>query len=1299
MRLGTDALKGVPAAGMLFGVAALAVAAAVYWSNFDARRHYLQQRNFRQMAILARQTERALDTQAHRINAKLQGDDVQKWWSNGPQMAKLVDNIEFPSATVKWALDPNRRGADTLRAALANVGGYRISTQPPGIEVAWGTEADGVTVNVPAAGVLGPVLEGRFTQQAFDTLALATPAGRVMVATGSRSEALRAMPLDGLLGQTSAASDGAFQKVARSIAMYPVRLAERDYFLFVQPCCKGGPASAQTEPALVLVGLVDATALQSAALSISPLFVFGAVVLVLAALVSWTFLKVRFTRAQQAVSPLDVLQLSTSSVFGVALATILILGTAAYVRMRADIDGQLRTLGQRIEAGMSAEIRAAYRQSLLVSEQLLTAPCADGSDTQAVATTSQCVAAALAQRPAVDQPYPDFATVALIDAKGRQTRKVYANQKSPDRIDVADRRYFQAVKSAATSANSELWSIDECLPATADDERADCILESVWSWGTGRAQAVLAHRSGDPRSADKGLPVSAIAFPMRSVIEPLLPVGFEFAVVSQRGDVLFHSDSQRMGEENLLVEADQNPRIRALMSAHSAGEVNTSYLGRDYRAHVRPAPIPGASIVTLFDKQHTRALALEWMAASLFLLSGYVIAWTVVMIAVLWSGTAWIWPDPFRRARYQWLSWLYAAMLLGFLAIWLRSNTTWTLTAGLALPVAAWIAAVLLLARRPAGVRGKQSWSALGLDYRLMAALLLAVTAVVPGITFATFSYNAHTESFVKHREIVLARRIGREPRKVRERLTGPADLGHYADIFYGSEVSIAADEPPAAGHQHEGFAHSLLEDVLPYYTAASVEMRELLHEASENESWRSAPPADGVLVVSVRTGATAPRIQVKASLPGLVALRAQAGDGAVVPWTVAALVLFLPLGVLIWWVVGFMERRIFLTDVIDRVWVKGRLVTSAGQHLLVVCRDPAAVAMKFEHAESAALTPLARQAEPSPSPALQKLSDRALPTMALVLADLDDDPDDAPLWQLKLLVLERLMADSDWTIVLVSRHSRDELKTRIEALDVEPPRRAAWQQLLASLNPVPLPDEVEAADDSLVITIGGPADDSGRSTAAIRRLLKRLVHPAQEPVWKPTSAQWRQALLLAEGRPTRDLRTICRRIAESDDVRSGFLNAEQILEEVAERARPLYQAAWNESTEDERVVLEHVARFGLTNSASQPVVRRLLARGLLRKDPELRPMNRTFKRFVLGPDCRKEVERLEGQAEASLWDRLRVPLGLGATIAVVFLVTTQREMFDATLTVATGMSTAVPTLIRLTTLLAGGSAVKDVRA
>jgi len=219
----------------------------------------------------------------------------------------------------------------------------------------------------------------------------------------------------------------------------------------------------------------------------------------------------------------------------------------------------------------------------------------------------------------------------------------------------------------------------------------------------------------------------------------------------------------------------------------------------------------------------------------------------------------------------------------------------------------------------------------------------------------------------------------------------------------------------------------------------------------------------------------------------------------------------------------------------------------------------------------------------------------------------------------------------------------------------------------------------------------GGPAVVS--TPASWWRDLKRVVAALYTELlrrWHNLGKErkWRDDLIASECNSHPALGRICAALRDTPSFNDASLTRDQILEEFEDRAAPFYRRIWDACDSDERVVLEHVARHGLASAASRRIVRRLMARGLLRKDPALRLMNQSFARFVLEAERTREVAVLEQQADPSIWDRVRVPLGLAAVVAVAFLVATQREAFDATLSMAVGVSAAVPTLVKLATLL-----------
>jgi hypothetical protein len=864
--------------------------------------------------------------------------------------------------------------------------------------------------------------------------------------------------------------------------------------------------------------------------------------------------------------------------------------------------------------------------------------------------------------------YPGFTAFALLDTVGFQRVKVAFQKSVQRRVDVADRAYFHQARS-----DEGLWKIASCPRG--------CFLESHWSWTTGKPQVVLS----TPTDWDD-LPVAALSIPMRPLLDPVLPPGFEFAVIDQTGQVHFHSDTQRNMHENLLLETDRNRRLVSLVTTHGAGTVNTSYWGRPYRAYVRPTLVPGWSIVALHAKQPARALVLEWSAVTLLMQGGYMLVWLALTVLLMASKASWLWPDPLRRPWYQALAIVYSTALIAWVAIATRGELVTIVWTGLCLPPALWGLTCLILMTRPKDVGQPKAWSDLCRDYRLAAALLLAITAAVPAAAFFALSANLHLDAYLKEQQIALAHRVDRFG-KCGGHIGGSPSTPHnirYDDVFYGSQMICAEAEgdsvKPAAAHRRD--AHAKYEDYVPYFTSASVALRELMHTSSDDDAWSSRYPSRGEQAVTVRVQEPHYRLDafsMRLPILGIYAL----GDAPRVVRTAAVSLLMLA-SVLFgaYWIVGYLLRRVVLADVVEPVCTNGHVVTSPGQHVLVICEQPATLAEGLKGDHVLPLIPIVTAANVSNAWRQAKRAVSEIgPMQRIVIPDLDDQSDDVALMRRKLELLDDLMSEPDQTVLLLSRMSKKALAASVRdswrwSQEPEP-----WSKVLARLTVV---NTRSSGAKGSVVT----------SRAAWWRELWHLIKERLDSLQRRLSGarvqgDWRKELLDAEAAACQAVEPFCRDLEGTPAFKAGLPTRDQILEELEERAASIYRNLWQSCDEDERIVLEHVARHGLASAASRRVVRRLLARGLLRKDPELRLMNRSFRRFVLESECRSEVVALERAAGPSLWDRLRFPLGTGAVMAVVFLAVTQREAFDATLTMAAGVTTAVPTLAKLMTVLA----------
>ena len=149
-------------------------------------------------------------------------------------------------------------------------------------------------------------------------------------------------------------------------------------------------------------------------------------------------------------------------------------------------------------------------------------------------------------------------------------------------------------------------------------------------------------------------------------------------------------------------------------------------------------------------------------------------------------------------------------------------------------------------------------------------------------------------------------------------------------------------------------------------------------------------------------------------------------------------------------------------------------------------------------------------------------------------------------------------------------------------------------------------------------------------------------------------------------------------------------LDKEEILAEIEERASNYYEGLWACCSPVERLALEHLAEDGFANYRDGKVVRRLIARGLVRRDPHLRLMNETFRRFVVSTLRRAEIAKLEEDTQASAWDHFKRPFATILALVLVLFVATQKERFDATMALILGATGVLPSLLKLAGLLIG---------
>src|SRR5262249_3246372 len=194
-------------------------------------------------------------------------------------------------------------------------------------------------------------------------------------------------------------------------------------------------------------------------------------------------------------------------------------------------------------------------------------------------------------------------------------------------------------------------------------------LEPVMSWTTGEsiatfsvlippdkapltaAQATPARAApAEPASGVRSNPswVFALDVDLPSLRNVVLPPGYGFAVIDEKGSVLFHSEVAHL-REDFLLECDNNPRLQAAVYGKASEAFNGRYLGSDHRFYVTQLAKAGGppwSLVVFRDKQLLRTLNVEALSVAL-ILYGWLFLSLVPLFLIFWTRrTDWLWPGP-----------------------------------------------------------------------------------------------------------------------------------------------------------------------------------------------------------------------------------------------------------------------------------------------------------------------------------------------------------------------------------------------------------------------------------------------------------------------------------------------------------------------------------------------------------------------------------------------------------------------------------------------------------------------------
>jgi hypothetical protein len=1139
----------------------------------------------------------------------------------------------------------------------------------------------------------------------------------------------------------------------------PVRLGDNAYQLFSFPISstvhieeeshekheKNETAANET---WVVCGLVSARDFRSRSLQISVTVLSCLAAVMLLVIFSWPFVKMAMTGAQNKTTLFDVILLGICGILAASTVCLVAVDWLTYDKLEQGADEQLGKLAEAIEVKFHADIAAAIDQLDVLQRWANAHPPPPPPP---------------APEPAPQEKHADLLTLgnfdgsffqsfALIGEDGMQNAKGSVDSVVPPLVTAVRKNYFVASKNKGR---------DYLSIVQKPGVMRRLAIDSIRSPTTGQTEAVFARASDEmpglrlPGERDFAVIAMSVSSHL-SVLNATVPEDFGFAVVDPDGNVLFHSQSERNTTENIFVETEQDPKLRAAVVARQSEIMDVRYWGDDYRAHVHPLKGLPWTLITFREKSGLRGINTEALLATLFFLlvldgGGLLLFVSLVLLLRPRYRAPWLWPDPSRLRDYSDLAIAFVALLVaaicligalggGALAVFpfvfvpfvlvvtylfvrrtqrLRRSffagaavfatvvlaavawrsTDWANAGVVVGKTVASIVLLLVLARAvsrpqaaPANDGARERQMTLPLAYVSVAALLLLLVSVVPTIAFFKAAYEVQVVTYTKFTQIELARDLqnrwwrlsgefndSRGKGKERVRLARWNDRHDiHADAATTIDPHATLPTPAPARGRDDSAMFPWIEDLLPHYSEASVNTRALLRDGSADDQWEWTREGS-TLSLTMRNADPVPNLVITSVLPS--PFSAFGGGSYRTPLGAVSTLLVLALLLAI---AQFIARRVFLVDIVHPLWL-ARGFLGLRRVICHPCDDASALRLFREFTK----VDLATQADFDATQTVPQ----SFPTFArTVLIDhLGYDHAAGDRAEKIRAMLDRLMRNPDRTVVI-----RPTAMGVITHAILQGQERDAWARILSSFVWV---NGSQINTDGRGVTVSGAHrtfDDStpppdGRQ-GWLKRLLRRVYLATGFGNYFEQMADSRvvDRAVAAEIQGDPYLETL---IGELESVASG---RDQVLDEIGERAEEYYTALWHPCSANEKLVLMQVAQTGLVNSKARKDVRRLLARGLLLRDPQLRLMNETFRRFVCVHAATSSLAgRLNDDLAGDAWNRVRMPFFAGVMVVLLFFFSTQRELFDSTFAVIGGLTAAVPALLKMLSSFGERGAVK----
>ena len=570
-------------------------------------------------------------------------------------------------------------------------------------------------------------LEDMITQQisnvVFDNVFLAKSGGAVIYQHNKHRGNVRTLDKVHALNKEEKSLD--FSHLLKSGGLVTTEFSGEEQILFARPLDMEIGARDSTNFNWVLVGAVPANKLLNESLALPTntilVFVFVAALLILL----WPLLNIlgagTFTRLRKT----DLAFLGLSAMLGSALIALLIVDQYQLTNLRKTMDDQLKETAREAHENFHTELRQAYSQLRFLADSLrphLNRSYNEWEDNPLTIVTRRPIDAHRTERLSLEGQLPrthnmfnfvrgdtsdtarpagwhylNFDRVFFADRAGDIKVKLAAKSAATPFLNVSSRDYFRDVQRNNMLQLHEGDHDHRGHDHAHDDginegDTIEFALSQHHSWASGTYETTMAIpvNPDTVRSASwlAGMDIGTLA----TFDNPLLPPTFNFVLVDEQGNVLYHTRPERSGFENFLTECDNNQRLAATLAGRRSDWLSSTYWGENRRMYTLPLHDTPWTLIAYFSEEALLDGSNIVMLTSTLGLYGVNLLLLLVLVVLGFSSSSvqldWLWPSLLEYRTYRNLSLIYLGFLI-FYAVTLTQDVRFdhVMVAALLLPV------------------------------------------------------------------------------------------------------------------------------------------------------------------------------------------------------------------------------------------------------------------------------------------------------------------------------------------------------------------------------------------------------------------------------------------------------------------------------------------------------------------------------------------------------------------------------------------------------------------------------------